>query len=141
MIVELKVNPTEDREVLTNILSLFIKNKIKNDKRADGEYIYTQGKEKSNLLRIKNLLAENQLVDIAKKRLEKNTQYETLTSLYFNRQAASVGKVAIIDLEDNIPLGPILLQIVSKDKDGLMNIIKFLTETNNPNEGMLSKLV
>ena len=128
MIVELKLNQTENQETLNSIISMFIKNKMNSDKRVDGEYIYAKGNKKSNLLVIRKLLVENQLLDIAKRRLELNIQHETLTSLYFNRQAASVRKIGIVDLDDNIPLGPVLLQIVTKDKKHLTSIIKFLTE-------------
>ena len=44
-----------------------------------------------------------------------------ITAIYFNKQAAAMGKLSLVDLNDNPPLGSISYQIVSDNLEFVIN--------------------
>jgi predicted RNA binding protein with dsRBD fold (UPF0201 family) len=69
-----------------------------------------------NLVSIRRLIHEKRILDAVRKRLLKNyNDLESTTGFYFDKQAASIGKIRLIDNDAELPpLGSIEIQITFK---------------------------
>ncbi|MHA2169609.1 MAG: hypothetical protein ACXAB7_06915 [Candidatus Kariarchaeaceae archaeon] len=119
VVCEARVNATEKNETIEELLRLFIEGDVMIDKRFDGTFLVIRNSNEDALQIFGELVRQNRLLDTIRKRLIKSIT-GNVTALYFNRQAAAMGRLSLIDINDNPPLGPIALQIVS---DGLQSII------------------
>ena len=99
------VNPTEDikkvREALENLLGSSDFTTINNDDVLDLSATYAN-RDAVNLVRL--TIHEARIIDAARKRLRLNWN-GTSTKIYFDKQAAFVRKLRIID--DNLELPPL----------------------------------
>jgi len=116
VICEMRWNNTEKRETLEEILSRFLEGDVILDERIDGKYLLIRNSSRQALQLFGDWVREMRILDTVRSRLIKSTIGE-ITALYFNRQAAARGKLALLDLDDGTPLGPINLQIVSDALD------------------------
>lgn len=118
----MKFNSTEDRSILENIIHRFIEGTISEDPRFDGKYLVSHTQGQQSLDTIRTWIRDSGIIDTVRQRL-KRYQQGSLTSLYFNRQAAAMGKIALLDLDDNPALGPVLLQIIADSEEELNDLI------------------
>lgn len=126
LVVETKVNVTEQPERIEAILHRFIEGEVKKDLRFDGEYFYIRSSSDSSIEYLMEWIRDLYLLDTVRRRLLRN-QEGSLTSLYFNKQAAAMGRMSLVDFEDNPPLGPILLQIICSSSEELERAIDKIT--------------
>jgi predicted RNA binding protein with dsRBD fold (UPF0201 family) len=122
VICEIKYNPTEDRTGLKEILQKLVEGEIKEDTRFDGNYLYLTQTGLDAIQKIRDWIRDSNMIDTFRQRLFRYQQ-STLTSLYLNRQALVMDKLALLDLDDNPPLGPILIQIIADNENDLNEII------------------
>jgi len=123
VVSELKWNSTEDRATLEKILQTFVAGKIVEDKRSDGTYLVIRNNSSDCLQLLGDWIRSARLLDTVRKRLFRSI-VGNLTAVYFNRQAAAMERLSLVDVEDDPPLGAIVVQIVS---DGLLHVIDTLT--------------
>ena len=123
VVCELKWNPTENRETLEKIILSFVMGDIVEDIRSDGTYLVVRNNTSESLQLIGDWIRSAKLLDTIRKRLFKSI-VGNLTAIYFNRQAAAMQRLSLVDVEDDPPLGAIVVQIVS---DGLAQVIDTLT--------------
>ena len=123
VVCEAKLHPSEDRSKVEEILYKFLSGTIETDERFDGTYllIKTEGTEALQLLH--EWVAMQRIIDTVRSRFY-NSITGNVTAAYFNRQAAYMNHLSLIDLEDGTPLGPISFQLVS---DNLLQIIDIVT--------------
>ncbi len=123
IVCEAKLNPTENRTMIEEILSSFLQGEIILDERFDGKYLLIRNSGWEALERLSDWIRQSRLLDTIRRRLLKSS-IGNITALYFNRQAAAMGKLSLIDVNDNPPLGYISFQIVS---DGIVYLINQFT--------------
>ncbi len=119
IVCEAKLNPTEKRETIEELLKKFLSGDVVEDIRSDGTYLLIRGNDISDLLVLYEWSYELKLMDTVRTRLIKSI-LGNITALYFNRQAVAMDKLALVDVDDSPPLGSIVIQIIS---DNLMAVI------------------
>ena len=123
LIVEARWNSTEKKETIINLLKKFLEGDVIEDNRFDGNYLLIRNSSRDGLQLLGEWVREQQQVDTLRERLFRSI-VNNITALYFNRQAAAMGRISLVDINDNPPNGPVIFQIVS---DGLNKIINELT--------------
>ncbi len=111
--IQAKINPTEKKEkVVHAIENIFPSSKymIKDDKT----FILSNNFE--ILYKIKEQTKSRQTISVLK-RILYNNYNENITWFLLNKQAAFSGVVAIVEEEDESPLGPIKITIKNYDLD------------------------
>jgi predicted RNA binding protein with dsRBD fold (UPF0201 family) len=131
VVVEAKLNPTERKETISKILNYFVKGEVFVDERFDGKYLVIRSSGNESLQIFGDWIRQARQLDTIRKRLFKSIT-GNITALYFNRQAAAMGRIALVDIEDSPPLGSIALQIIS---DSLEHVIdEIAPKTHNGRE-------
>lgn len=131
IVCEARLNPTENRETIEEILNSFLSGEIILDERFDSKYLLIRNSNWEALEMLSDWIRHSRLLDTIRRRLLKSS-IGNITALYFNRQAAAMGKLSIIDVDDNPPLGSITYQIVSDGLEYLIN--KFTPKTHEGKE-------
>ncbi|MHA2249815.1 MAG: hypothetical protein ACXAD7_05605 [Candidatus Kariarchaeaceae archaeon] len=122
VVCEAKINNTEKEETIVNILKQFIEGDPFIDERFDGNYMVIRNSKDDSLQVFADWVRELKQLDTVRKRLF-NSMVGNLTALYFNRQAAAMHRLALVDVNDRPPLGPITLNIVSDSLDSIINML------------------
>lgn len=123
IVCEAKLNSTEKQETLVNILHKFIDGEITVDSRYDGTFLLVRSSNIETLQLLGEWIRQQNLLDTVRERLIRSIT-GNVTALYCNRQAAAMSRLALVDIQDNPPCGPIIFQLVS---DNLMDIIDQFT--------------
>jgi predicted RNA binding protein with dsRBD fold (UPF0201 family) len=123
IVCEAKLNPTEKRETIEELLKKFLSGDVVEDVRSDGTYLLIRANDISDLLILYEWSYELKLMDTIRSRLIKSI-LGNITALYFNRQALAMDKLALVDVDDDPPLGAVIIQIIS---DNLMAVINQIT--------------
>ncbi|MCY3412954.1 MAG: hypothetical protein INQ03_15050 [Candidatus Heimdallarchaeota archaeon] len=123
LVVEVKLNNTERRESLEEILHKFLPGEIVVDERIDGRFLLIRAEGTENMQILHDWIASQRIIDTVRSRLIKSI-VGNVTAVYFNRQAAYMNHLSLLDLEDGTPLGPINYQLIS---DNLFEIIDMIT--------------
>ena len=131
IVCEAKLNPTENRETIEEILNSFLDGEVNLDERFDGNYLLIRNSDWEALEMLSDRIRQSRLLDTIRRRLLRSS-IGNITALYFNRQAAAMGRLSLIDVDDNPPLGYITYQIVSDGLEYLIN--KFTPRTHEGKE-------
>lgn len=123
VVAEARWNVTEKRETIEDILNRIVEGDVFLDDRFDGRYLVVRNSSMDALQLLGDWIREQQQIDTVRERLFRST-VNNLTALYFNRQAAAMGRIALVDINDEPPNGPVIFQLVS---DGLNHVINKLT--------------
>ncbi len=122
VVCEARVNSTEKEETIVNILNKFVEGNPFVDNRFDGKYLVVRSSGDRPLQLFGDWVRQaKQLVIVRKKMLR--SIVGNVTALYFNRQAAAKGKIAIVDINDNPPLGSIALQVISDNLQAIVDLV------------------
>jgi predicted RNA binding protein with dsRBD fold (UPF0201 family) len=109
---EASLAPSEDpKKVLDAMRSIFVENAVPTEK--SNRMIKLVSEEASSLDVLRNQLRDRHIRGAARKLLLSELKGDS-TSLMLNRQAATVGVVAVCSSADQSPLGPIYATINSK---------------------------
>lgn len=118
ILVSCLIYPTEDilkvKRALENIMG---PQNITTKKNGElSELIFTSpNRESLNLVR--QAIHESRIIDVARKRLQSNWN-GTSTQIYFDKQAAFIGKLRIIDDSTELPsLSAIEINVIFKDEN------------------------
>ena len=128
IIVTCPVNPTEDvlkvKKALENVAGL--QTFISESHDEITELVLTNSKKESlNLVR--QAVHENRIIDAARKRLLSNWN-GTSTQIHFDKQAAFVGKLRIIDDSTELPaLGTIEIGLIFNDETQFEEFLHWFT--------------
>ncbi|MHA2501603.1 MAG: hypothetical protein ACXAE3_01840 [Candidatus Kariarchaeaceae archaeon] len=120
LVVEARLNSTELKKTIETLLKRFLSGDVQEDQRSDGTYLLIRQSGMAGLQLLGDWIRDQQVIDTVRKRLF-GSIVNNITALYFNRQAAAMGRLALLDVEDKPPNGPIIFQIVS---DGLHSVIR-----------------
>ncbi|MCH8908829.1 MAG: hypothetical protein IH840_17220 [Candidatus Heimdallarchaeota archaeon] len=120
VVCELKWNPTEKKETLEGILDNFLDATTIEDQRFEGIYLVRRGSDLDSLQLIADWIRDMKQLDTIRKRLLKSIN-GNITALYFNRQAAAMNRISLVDVDDNPPLGAVAFQIVSDDLESIID--------------------
>ena len=131
IVCEARLNPTESREVIEEILSSFLPGEIILDERFGGNYLLIRNSGWDALELLSDWVRQSKLLDTIRRRLLRSS-IGNITALYFNRQAAVMGRLSLVDVDDNPPLGSISYQIISDGLEFLIN--KFTPRTHEGRE-------
>jgi predicted RNA binding protein with dsRBD fold (UPF0201 family) len=126
LVCEARLNPTEKREKIETILKTFLDGDIVLDERFDGNYLVVRNSGWDGLNLLSDWIRRLRLLDTIRRRLLKSS-LGNITAIYFNKQAAAMGKLSLVDVNDNPPLGSISYQIVSDNLEYVVN--KFTPRT------------
>ena len=111
--VQTYVNPTEDpNKVTTAVRNMF----PKSDFILKNTEVYFSTEELENLKKIKDQIRSRSTLSVLKKILLNNLTMDK-TWFLLNKQAAFVGVVAMVEDEDESPLGPIKITIKNLNID------------------------
>ena len=119
VVLEARLNSTEKEDTIAKILHRFMEGDVFVDDRFEGKFLVIRNSSFDALQLFGDWVREQRQLDTIRDRLIRSIQ-DNITALYFNRQAAAMDRLSLIDVNDNPPNGPIILQIIS---DGLMEII------------------
>ena len=116
-----EVNPSEEKaKIESAILNIFSDLQI-----SIGEHhIKAKSNNINTLSTVSQSIHKKNTKNVYQRILQKNTN-ENSTWFYLNKQAASVGKIAICSESDESPLGPIKVIIEAND---IENVIQTLTD-------------
>lgn len=117
---EARLNRTENREILERILKKFLVGEVFDDIRFDGHYLVIRNTSENALQLFGDWVREARLLDTIRSKFYSSIS-NNITAIYFNRQAAFMNHLALVDLDDNPPLGAIALQIVSDNLEEILN--------------------
>lgn len=122
---EVEVYPTEDLEKVKSAVEKifsYISFQIKDSCKSDVKILIFESKDKNSLLKIKEILKQEQIRDAAKRYLLENVE-ENKVVFYLNKQVAYVGRVSFCEPYGESPLGPIKVEIECEDPKELINWI------------------
>lgn len=123
---EVEVYPTEDLEKVKSAVEKifsYISFQIKDSyKSSDVKILIFESKDKNSLLKIKEILKQEQIRDAAKRYLLENAK-ENKVVFYLNKQVAYVGRISFCEPYGESPLGPIKVEIECEDPKELINWI------------------
>ena len=119
---EAPLHVTESREKVEKALSTFIDGPFELDKRSTGLFLVGVQQGLESLEKFKQVVKKFQIEPMIRSRLIHSIM-DDITTLYMNKQAAYVGKIALLDVNEDPPLGMISFSIVSND---LMQVIDWL---------------
>ncbi len=122
VVCEAKLNPTEKRENVENILLKFINGEIITDERIDGTFLLINAEGTSALQILHEWIATQRIIDTVRSRLFRSIA-NNVTAVYFNRQAAFMNHLSVVDHDDGIPLGPIAFNIISDNLEEIIDIV------------------
>ncbi|MDH5402713.1 MAG: hypothetical protein OEZ01_16555 [Candidatus Heimdallarchaeota archaeon] len=122
VVCEARVNNTEKVETIKTIMNQFIEGNEFVDDRFEGKYYVIRASGGDSLQIFGEWVRQSYLLDTIRRRLLKSIR-NTMTSLYFNRQAAAMGRISLVDIDDNPPNGAIMLTIIADNLEELIDII------------------
>ncbi|MGP3667885.1 MAG: RNA-binding domain-containing protein [Candidatus Bathyarchaeota archaeon] len=120
---EVEVYPTEDIEkvktAVENIFS-YISFQVKDSYKKNVKVLIFESKDKNSLLKIREILKQEQIRDAAKKYLLENVE-ENKVTFYLNKQVAYIGRVSFCQPYGESPLGPIKVEVEHENPKELIN--------------------
>ncbi len=123
VVCEVMVRPTEKALELIGILKHLINADFKVDNRGSEVYIYGRTSGNHPLKGFTEKLRDQRITDVARSQIRQNVENETLSSVYLSRQALAMEKISFVGFNDNIPLGPILLQIILDEDESWDDVL------------------
>lgn len=117
IIVQTYVNPSEELEKVTTALRNVFPDSMFTLKDSK---LHFSTKKLEELKKIKDQIRSRSTLSVLKKVLY-NNQNMNITWFLLNKQAAFSGVVAIVEEEDESPLGPIRITIKNQDIEGIIN--------------------
>jgi len=123
VLFEATVSPSEDYEKVLSAVMNFV-GEASCEVKADSRGVIVRSSSIKSLERIHDQLRDRRVRGAARKRLLANRDSQGST-LMFNRQAASAGVLALCDNEQESPLGPIYLTILTEH---LEEVIDWLSD-------------
>lgn len=113
--VRAEVRPSEDEsKVLKAIQTFFDYDKLIKEKDGIYEILIVESDKLTSLLKLHRILRREKILDASRKYLMKGLQGSTITFM-LNKQAAAVGVISFVDSERESSLGPIIVEIESKN--------------------------
>ncbi|MCX8176446.1 MAG: hypothetical protein N3E48_04360 [Candidatus Bathyarchaeota archaeon] len=120
---EVEVYPTEDIEkvktAVENVFS-YVDFQVKDSYKKNVKILIFESKDKNSLLKIREILKQEQIRETAKAYLLENVE-ENRVTFYLNKQVAYVGRVSFCQPYGESPLGPIKVEIECKNPKELIN--------------------
>ncbi|MCD6428075.1 MAG: hypothetical protein J7L12_00475 [Desulfurococcales archaeon] len=130
---ETEVRPTEDVEkVKRALLNVAEVKDVRHVRSADG-YSFLIGESKSitALFRLYELLRQQRILDTARKILQAQRQ-GNMISIKLHKQSAYAGHISFVTYDDESPLGPITITIVSDKIDEIIDWLAPKTSRGKP---------
>ena len=130
---ETEVRPTEDVEKVKRALLNIVEVKdVRHVRSADG-YSFLIGESKSitALFRLYELLRQQRILDTARKILQAQRQ-GNMISIKLHKQSAYAGHISFVTYDDESPLGPITITIVSDKIDEIIDWLAPKTSRGKP---------
>lgn len=122
VVCEAIVNPTEDSKKVEKILYKFLNGDIMVDERIDGTYLVINAEGTGALQILHEWVANQKILDTVRSRLLKSIA-NNVTAVYFNKQAAYMNHLSLVDYDDGTPLGPVSYQIISDNLEEIINMV------------------
>ncbi len=132
---EVEVRPTEDidkvKKALLNILNLS-QDEIKEIKLSDG-YAMLVGESKKirSLFKLYELFRQERILDTARSIL-KSQKKGNIVTLKFHKQCAYAGHISFVTYDEESPLGPITITIMSDKLDEIIDWLAPKTSHGKP---------
>ena len=120
--IEAPLFPTEDPEKLIQAMKNILPTEFFKDARTSGTFIVGMAEGIESLTTFKELVKKFQIGPMIRNRLL-HSILDNMTTLYMNKQAAFVGKIALLDVNEEPPLGVISFSIVSNDLESVIDWI------------------
>lgn len=122
IVIEIPIYPTEDQSKVEKAFrNIFGSLEYKMEKRVGINYLIHETDDLSVLDYLYSKIRDLKYLDTVRRQLKQNKETENNTILYLNKQAAYVGRVSLIELEDDPPLGAISIIFISEDLDELID--------------------
>lgn len=119
--VRAEVRPSEDEsKVLKAIQTFFDYDKLIKEKDGIYEILIVESDKLTSLLKLHRILRREKILDVSRKYLMKGLQGSTITFM-LNKQAAAVGVISFVDSERESSLGPIIVEIESKNPKAIID--------------------
>jgi len=109
--LEIPVRPTENEQLLLRMIDfVMIPAEVKIEGEWLGKKIVASSPCLSSLLKLRDLLRRERILDSARKFLLRGRYEDTLTFM-LHKQALSVGRASFVSREDESPLGPVIFTV------------------------------
>lgn len=123
IVVRTEVRPSESEEkVIKAIQTFFDYDELEKEKEGIYEILIAKSNRLSSLLKLHRLLRNQRILDASRRYLLKGLVGDTITFL-LNKQAAAVGVISFVDSDRESPLGPIVVEITSKNPRAIIDWI------------------
>jgi len=130
---EAEVRPTEDVEKVKRALLNIVEVKdIRHVRGADGySFLICESKSITALFRLYELLRQQRILDTARKILLTQRQ-GNMINIKLHKQSAYAGHISFVTYDDESPLGPITVTIVSDKIDEIIDWLAPKTSRGKP---------
>ncbi len=120
--IEAPLFPTENLEKLISAMSNILPTEFSKDERTTGTFIVGMAEGLESLTTFKELVKKFQIGPMIRNRLL-HSILDNMTTLYMNKQAAFAGKIALLDVNEEPPLGVISFSIISNNLERVIDWI------------------
>ena len=132
---EVEVRPTENinkvKKALLNILN-FSQDEIKEVRLSDGySMLIGESRKIKTLFKLYELLRQERILDTARSILKSQKKGNVVT-LKFHKQCAYVGHISFVTYDEESPLGPIIVTIMSDKLDEIIDWLAPKTSHGKP---------
>jgi len=130
---EAEVRPTEDVEKVKKALLNIVEVKdVRHVRSTDGySFLICESRSITALSRLYELLRQQRILDTARRILQMQRQGNTI-SIKLHKQSAYAGHVSFVTYDDESPLGPITVTIVSDKIDEIIDWLAPKTSRGRP---------
>lgn len=130
--VTCEVRPTEDRDkVMKAVTNLFNLDKIEVVEDYPYNRLVGESSKVESLLKLHRILRQERILDTFRSVLLSNKTDNT-TEFKLNKQSAYVGRVTLVTLDSESPLGPITIRITSDKIDEVIDWLAPKTVGGHP---------
>lgn len=130
--VTCEVRPTEDKDkVVKAVTNLFSLDKVEVVEDYPYDRLVGESSKIESLVKLHRILRQERILDTFRSVLLSNKVGNT-TEFRLNKQSAYVGRVTLVTLDSESPLGPITVRIVSDKIDEVIDWLAPKTVSGHP---------
>jgi hypothetical protein len=132
IVVETRLNPTEEKEKLLEIFTFLLPGKeVLEDQRKDGLYLYATSDGLHPLDHFRSILERLLMLDTARQ-VFFHSILGNKTTLYLNKNAASMGRFSFLERDNQPPLGAIYFTLISGNLEQVIDYVAPRTANGEP---------
>ncbi|MCG3217742.1 MAG: hypothetical protein KAR35_01990 [Candidatus Heimdallarchaeota archaeon] len=132
IVVETRLNPTEEKQKLLDIFTFLLPGKeVLEDERKDGLYLYATAEGLHPLDHFRSIIERLFLLDTTRQ-VFFHSILGNKTTLYLSKNAASMGRFSFLERDNQPPLGAIYFTLISGNLEQVIDYVAPRTVNGEP---------